>query len=435
MPSRGECLGQQSYHTLSPEGKIEIKICFLMLVIILLVFQACTDISPSATIAVDSVALDKATLSMTVGGASVTLGATVSPSDATNQKVAWSSSDTAIVTVGSSGTVSAVAAGSATITVKTEDGGKTATCAVKVSSVGTMSISPSKLTLINGQTSSILTASISPTPGTAPILIWSSDTPSVAKVDASGLVTTVANGSATITAKTSDGAISASCPVEVISTTNDSIAGQVYSGTSTSSGYTFQYTYSFDSSNGYTLLKDTTHSSTTSYGESRGTYDILNNYITLTQTETRIPIGPSDTTTLWTTKSFVTTIPVLLEGNILCLPTDQTGFFLFGHGTSGIVGTWDAAYYISDHYGERWYQKFSYTGDKTGNFMMDRYSSSSGIYDAAPTDSYAAQYAINTDNTISVSLSGSPIGKLRILDSCLAAVENSGGGVVLFTKQ
>ncbi len=64
-------------------------------------------------------------------GKTVTLTATVSPSNATNKAVNWSSSNTSVATV-NGGTVTGVSAGSATITVTTVDGSKTATCTVTV---------------------------------------------------------------------------------------------------------------------------------------------------------------------------------------------------------------------------------------------------------------------------------------------------------------
>ncbi|MDR4022886.1 MAG: Ig-like domain-containing protein [Eubacteriales bacterium] len=61
------------------------------------------------------------------------LKATVTPSSATNKNVTWESSNTAVATVDSNGLVTGVKEGTATITVTTEDGGKTATCTVNVS--------------------------------------------------------------------------------------------------------------------------------------------------------------------------------------------------------------------------------------------------------------------------------------------------------------
>lgn len=83
------------------------------------------------TVAVSGVSLSKTTLSLVEGG-SETLTATVAPSNATNKAVSWKSSDAGTATVDSNGKVTAVKAGSATITVTTSDGGKTATCSVTV---------------------------------------------------------------------------------------------------------------------------------------------------------------------------------------------------------------------------------------------------------------------------------------------------------------
>ena len=90
-----------------------------------------TDPEPE-TVAVSSVSLDKTTLTL-ARQESYTLKATVNPSDATNKKVSWKSSDEKIATVDADGKVTAVAVGKATITVTTEDGNKTATCEVTVS--------------------------------------------------------------------------------------------------------------------------------------------------------------------------------------------------------------------------------------------------------------------------------------------------------------
>ncbi|HXB07989.1 MAG TPA: Ig-like domain-containing protein, partial [Puia sp.] len=70
-------------------------------------------------------------------GATQQLSATIAPANATNQAVNWSSSNTAVATVGSSGLVTAVASGTATITATTQDGSFTANCAVTVPSTGT----------------------------------------------------------------------------------------------------------------------------------------------------------------------------------------------------------------------------------------------------------------------------------------------------------
>jgi len=83
---------------------------------------------------VAGVTLDKPTLTLAVGG-SETLTAAVEPGDATNQVVTWLSDNTSVATVDNNGEVTAVAPGTATITVTTEDGGHTATCAMTVMEV------------------------------------------------------------------------------------------------------------------------------------------------------------------------------------------------------------------------------------------------------------------------------------------------------------
>ena len=81
---------------------------------------------------VTKVELNKTSLTLGVGK-SETLTATITPSNATNPNVTWSSSDGAVATVDANGNVTAVAPGTAAITVTTDDGNKTAVCTVTVS--------------------------------------------------------------------------------------------------------------------------------------------------------------------------------------------------------------------------------------------------------------------------------------------------------------
>ena len=87
-------------------------------------------ISAPTTIPVTGVTLNKTALSLTVGGTE-TLTAIITPDNATNKNVTWSSNNLEVATV-ENGTVTAVGAGNATITVTTADGSKTATCTVTV---------------------------------------------------------------------------------------------------------------------------------------------------------------------------------------------------------------------------------------------------------------------------------------------------------------
>ena len=164
---------------------------------------------------VESVILDKAASVIWVGE-SMTLNATVSPSDATDKSVTWSSSNTAVATVSSSGVVTAKSVGNATISVTTTDGLKTATCAVEVrQKVTSVTLNKTSLSLNEGE-SSTLTATVKPDNAYDKTVVWTSSDTSVAKVDGNGKVTSVSKGSATITATANDGSGKyATCSVTV----------------------------------------------------------------------------------------------------------------------------------------------------------------------------------------------------------------------------
>jgi uncharacterized protein YjdB len=85
----------------------------------------------AVVITVTGVTLDKATASVNVG-AKVKATATIAPTNATNKAMTFKSSDEKIATVGTDGTITGVAAGTANVTVTTTDGAKTAVCAVTV---------------------------------------------------------------------------------------------------------------------------------------------------------------------------------------------------------------------------------------------------------------------------------------------------------------
>ena len=82
-------------------------------------------------VAVESIALSKSTATVAVD-ATETLTVTFTPTGATNKAVVWSTSDDTKATVSQTGVVTGKAAGEATITATTVDGGKTATCTVTV---------------------------------------------------------------------------------------------------------------------------------------------------------------------------------------------------------------------------------------------------------------------------------------------------------------
>jgi uncharacterized protein YjdB len=168
------------------------------------------------------VILNKTALELDVGG-SETLVATVLPTNAKNKNVTWSSSDDAVVQVSQSGLVTAVAVGSATITVTTEDGDKEAICNVTVNevviidiAVTGVSLNKDTLSLVVG-TSETLVATVAPDNATNQNVTWSSSNPSIATVT-NGAVTAASAGDATITVTTDDGGFTESCVVTVTAT-------------------------------------------------------------------------------------------------------------------------------------------------------------------------------------------------------------------------
>ena len=171
--------------------------------------------------AVTSVKLDQSSIELEVGKTQ-TLKATVSPDNATNKNVSWTSSKTTVATV-SGGVVTAKAVGTTTITVKTEDGNKTATCSVTVKAatvaVTGVSLNNTSLDLTEGETSNLV-ATVSPSNATNKNVSWSSDKTTVATVD-NGLVTAKGEGTANITVKTEDGNKTATCVVTVSKVSDD----------------------------------------------------------------------------------------------------------------------------------------------------------------------------------------------------------------------
>lgn len=173
----------------------------------------------SANVQVGSITLNETSQTLTEGE-TFQLTATVAPADATDPTLTWTSSNVAVATVSATGLVTAVSAGSATITAKANDGsGVSASCNITVEKpvvlVTSVTLSQTAATLTEGDTFQ-LEATVSPEDATDSSLTWSSSNPSVATVDANGLVTAVAEGQATITAKTNDGSgKKATCTITV----------------------------------------------------------------------------------------------------------------------------------------------------------------------------------------------------------------------------
>lgn len=151
-------------------------------------------------------------------GESVQLTASVTPSNATNKNVTWSSSNSSIASVSSAGLVTAMSAGSATVTATTVDGNKTATCSVTVTNINIpvsgITVSPTTASVQVGGTAQ-LTATIQPTNATNKNVSWSSANTAIATVSSTGLVTGITAGSTTVTVTSVSGGFQAVATITV----------------------------------------------------------------------------------------------------------------------------------------------------------------------------------------------------------------------------
>jgi uncharacterized protein YjdB len=176
---------------------------------------------PIIPIAITGVTFDKTTLNLVGINSTTSLIASIIPTSATNQKVTWTSDNTAVVTVDTNGLITSIGVGSATITVTTEDGGMTAVATVTVTMtpivipVTELVINKSSLNLSGIGSSEKLTSSIVPSNATNQNIRWESSDTKVATVSLDGTVTSVGKGTATITAITEDGSITKSLMVSV----------------------------------------------------------------------------------------------------------------------------------------------------------------------------------------------------------------------------
>lgn len=170
--------------------------------------------SPSTPVAVSGVALNKKVATVNVGK-KVTVKATVTPANADNKTLAWTSSNTKIATV-SNGVVKGVKAGRVIITAKTIDGSNiSAKCTVTVKQPVTRISLSKKATMYTGKKLT-LKAKVNPANASNKALTWKSSNTKIAKVASNGVVTGVKAGTVKITTTAKDGSRkSATCTVTV----------------------------------------------------------------------------------------------------------------------------------------------------------------------------------------------------------------------------
>ena len=168
----------------------------------------------SSYVAVNGISLNKSNLNILVG-TEETLTKTITPSNATNKDVMWSSSDLSVATIDQNGKVTAKKVGTAIITVSAS--GYSSTCVVNVVNnvvLKGISLNKSNLT-IKEESSETLSIIYNPNNATNKKITWKSSNTNVAIVNSNGKVTGKKAGNATITAISNDGGYVASCKVTV----------------------------------------------------------------------------------------------------------------------------------------------------------------------------------------------------------------------------
>lgn len=155
--------------------------------------------TPAAFVPATSLSLNTKARTLSAG-ASFKLTATVSPKNASNKRVTWSSGNNSVATVATDGTVKGLRAGTAMITATAKDGGKSATCTVTVyKPLNSAKMSVASKTLKKGKIYTFKPA-LSPSDATVKSTKWTSSNTKVAKVNSQGKVTAKKNGKTTISA-------------------------------------------------------------------------------------------------------------------------------------------------------------------------------------------------------------------------------------------
>ena len=194
---------------------------FLVFVSALILGLSCTNTIEKADIPVASVSISRSSAEL-VEGESLTLTASVSPSDATEKTVSWSSSKPSVASVDQKGTVNALSVGTAVI--KASAGGKNDSCTITVISktieVSSIALDKSSLSLKIGEEYQ-LNATINPSNASEKNVNWSSASSSIATVK-NGLVKGISAGETEITA--SCGGKKAICKVKITPVEVESIS-------------------------------------------------------------------------------------------------------------------------------------------------------------------------------------------------------------------
>lgn len=163
---------------------------------------------------VTSVKLDYTDVTLKIGD-TFRLTAEVSPDDATNKTLWWSSSNTDVITVDETGFITASGSGNATVIVQSADSGVIDVCNVSVyQPVETVTLNTHEMSVRKG-TIFWLNAVAGPEGAVNKTIIWTSSDESIATVDASGMVTAINPGECSIIATSQDTGVSDKCVLRV----------------------------------------------------------------------------------------------------------------------------------------------------------------------------------------------------------------------------
>ncbi|PGH39961.1 MAG: hypothetical protein CRN43_05895 [Candidatus Nephrothrix sp. EaCA] len=143
----------------------------------------------------------------------------ITPADASNKALTWSSSNPAVASVNESGSISALTVGTATIRAAAADGAKSAECTLTVEAplvpVDRISLDKTSILLFYAGAKETITPAIEPANASNQGVFWFSSMPLVASVSADGVVTAVGKGTSLIIATTKEKAKTAACTVTV----------------------------------------------------------------------------------------------------------------------------------------------------------------------------------------------------------------------------
>lgn len=224
------------------------------------------------TVCVTGASLDQTALSLGIGR-TATLTCTLTPANATDKTVTWTSGDETVATVDADGKVTAVAKGKTVITAEPKGQNPhfkiaAPTCEVTVDPVAVTGITLDKTTLaliVDGDPAT-LTATVTPEDATDKTVVWTTSDASVATV-ANGVVTAVMNGTATITATATNGTEDTTDDKEATCTVTVSPNSIIASAT----GFSGKYD---GAAHGISVTVSSPSGATVKYGTAEGTYGL-----------------------------------------------------------------------------------------------------------------------------------------------------------------